>query len=58
MYLFPVFMHYSLSRNSANSAIYKTLTKTMNFSKNMCTLMLYSGMISAYLKNNTKLNNN
>ena len=55
MYLSPVFMHCSLGRNSANSAIYseyKTLTGTMNFSKNMRSLILYSGMIGAYFENN------
>jgi len=38
MYLSPVFIHCSLGRNSGNSSIYteyRTLTGTMNFSKNM-----------------------
>ena len=55
MYLSPVFIHCSLGRNSGHSAMYteyKTLTGTMNFSKNICSLILYSGMISAYLKDN------
>jgi hypothetical protein len=61
MYLSPVFMHCSLGRNSANSAIYseyKTLTGTMNFSKNMRSLLLYSGMVGAYLEDDTNPNNN
>ena len=59
MYLSPVFIHCSLGRNSGHSAIYteyKTLTRTMNFSKNMRSLILYSGMIGAYLKDNTITN--
>jgi len=35
---------------------YKTLTGTMNFSKNMRSLILYSGMIGAYLEDNTITN--
>ena len=61
MYLSPVFMHCSLGRNSANSAIYseyRTLTGTMNFSKNMRALTLYSGMIGAYLENDIESNSN
>src|SRR4051812_37597038 len=61
MYLSPVFMHCSLGRNSANNAIYseyRTLTGTMNFSKNMRSLILYSGMVGAYLEDNTDLNSN
>ena len=59
MYLSPVFIHCSLGRNSGHSAIYteyKTLTGTMNFSKNMRSLILYSGMIGAYLEDNTITN--
>ncbi|CAI2193584.1 2010_t:CDS:1 [Funneliformis geosporum] len=55
IYLSPVFMHYSLGRNSKYSTIYseyKTLTDTMNFSKNMRSLILYSGMVGAYLEDN------
>src|ERR1044071_5978739 len=55
MYLSPVFIHCSLDRNSDHSAMYteyKTLTRTMNFSKNMCSLILYFGMIGAYLEDN------
>ena len=61
MYLSPVFMHCSLGKNSANSAIYseyRTLTGTMNFSKNMRALTLYSGMIGAYLENDIESNSN
>ncbi|GBC30708.2 DNA helicase PIF1, ATP-dependent [Rhizophagus irregularis DAOM 181602=DAOM 197198] len=61
MYLSPVFMHCSLGRNSANSAIYseyRTLTGTMNFSKNTRSLILYSGMVGAYLEDNMDLNSN
>ena len=38
MYLSPVFIHYSLGRNSESSSIYieyRTLIGIMNFSKNM-----------------------
>jgi hypothetical protein len=55
MYLSPVFIHCSLGRNSGNSSIYteyRTLTGTMNFSKNMRSLILYSGMLGAYLEEN------
>jgi len=55
MYLSPVFMHCSLGRNCGYSAMYSeyiTLTGTMNFSKNMRSLVLYSGMVGAYLENN------
>ncbi|CAI2197931.1 6152_t:CDS:1, partial [Funneliformis geosporum] len=47
-------------RNLGHSAIYteyKTLTRTMNFSKNMCSLILYSGMIGAYLEDNSNNSN-
>ena len=53
MYLSPVFIHCSLGRSSGQSAIYseyRTLTGTMNFSKNMRSLILYSGMLGAYLE--------
>src|ERR1043165_7436260 len=56
MYLSPVFIHCSLGRNSGHSAMYteyKTLIGTMNFSKNMHSLILYSGMIGAYLEDNS-----
>ena len=59
MYLSPVFIHCSLSRNSRSSSIYseyRTLTGTMNFSKNMRSLILYSGMLGAYLNENTSDN--
>src|ERR1043165_498835 len=55
MYLSSVFIHCSLGRNSGHSAIYteyKTLAGTMNFSKNMRSLILYSGMIGTYLEDN------
>ena len=55
MYLSPAFIHCSLGRNSGNSSIYteyRTLTGTMNFSKNMRSLVLYSGMLGAYLEEN------
>ncbi len=55
MYLSPVFIHCSLGRNSGHSSIYteyRTLTGTMNFSKNMRSLILYSGMLGAYLEEN------
>lgn len=55
MYLSPVFIHCSLGRNSGSSSIYteyRTLTGTMNFSKNMRSLTLYSGMLGAYLEEN------
>ncbi|CAI2179682.1 18450_t:CDS:1, partial [Funneliformis geosporum] len=47
-------------RNSGYNAIYtkyKTLTGTMNFSKNMRSLILYSGMIGAYLEDNSNNSN-
>lgn len=56
MYLSPVFIHCSLGRNSGLSSIYteyRTLTGTMNFSKNMRSLILYSGMLGAYLEDNS-----
>src|SRR4051794_31795830 len=59
MYLSPVFIHCSLSRNSGSSSIYseyRTLTGTMNFSKNMRSLILYFGMLDAYLDENTSDN--
>ena len=59
VYLSPVFIHCSLSRNSESSSIYseyRTLTGTMNFSKNMWSLILYSGMLGAYLNENTSDN--
>jgi hypothetical protein len=55
MYLSPVFVHCSLGRNSGNSSIYteyRTLSGTMNLSKNMRSLILYSGMLGAYLEEN------
>jgi hypothetical protein len=58
IYLSPVFMHCSLGRNSNYSTIYseyKTLTGTMNFSKNMRSLILYSGMVGAYLEDNDSI---
>uniref|UniRef100_U9SZG3 Uncharacterized protein n=1 Tax=Rhizophagus irregularis (strain DAOM 181602 / DAOM 197198 / MUCL 43194) TaxID=747089 RepID=U9SZG3_RHIID len=61
MYLSPVFIHYSLGRTSGQSAIYteyRTLTGSMNLSKNMRALTLYSGMLGAYLDNNSSRNNN
>ncbi|CAI2196427.1 11668_t:CDS:1, partial [Funneliformis geosporum] len=60
IFLSPVFMHCSLGRNSGHSVIYteyKTLTGTMNFSKNMHSLILYSGMISAYFEDNSNNSN-
>jgi hypothetical protein len=59
MYLSPVFIHCSLGRNSGHSSIYteyRTLTGTMNFSKNMRSLVLYSGMLGAYLEENSSDN--
>ncbi len=59
MYLSPVFIHCSLGRNSDHSAIYaeyKTLTRIINFSKNMRSLILYSGIIGTYLEDNTTTN--
>jgi len=59
MYLSPVFMHCSLGRNASNSNIYSeyiTLTGTMNLSKNMRSLILYSGMLGAYLEDNSSDN--
>jgi hypothetical protein len=59
MYLSPVFIHCSLGRNSGNSSVYteyRTLTGTMNFSKNMRALTLYSGMLGAYLEENPSNN--
>ncbi|GBC19376.2 PIF1-like helicase domain-containing protein [Rhizophagus irregularis DAOM 181602=DAOM 197198] len=61
MYLSPVFIHCSLGRTSGQSAIYteyRTLTGSMNLSKNMRALTLYSGMLGAYLDNNSSRNNN
>ncbi|CAI2189547.1 16586_t:CDS:2, partial [Funneliformis geosporum] len=58
IYLSPVFMHCSLGRNSNYSTMYseyKTLTGTMNFSKNMRSLILYSGMVGAYLEDNNPM---
>ena len=60
MYLSPVFIHCSLGRNSGNSSIYteyRTLSGTMNFSKNMRSLILYSGMLGAYLEENLSSDN-
>ena len=60
MYLSPVFMHCSLGRSSGQSAIYteyRTLTGTMNLSKNMRSLILYSGMLGAYLEDNSSTDN-
>ncbi|CAI2197866.1 9634_t:CDS:1, partial [Funneliformis geosporum] len=60
IFLSPIFMHYSLERNLGHSAIYtkyKTLTGTMNFSKNMRSLILFSGMIGTYLENNSNNSN-
>ena len=59
MYLSPVFIYCSLSRNSESSSIYseyRILTGTMNFSKNMRSLILYSEMLDAYLNENTSDN--
>src|SRR5688572_348849 len=59
MYLSPVFIHCSLGRSSGLSSIYteyRTLTGTMNFSKNMRSLILYSGMLGAYLEDNSSDN--
>jgi hypothetical protein len=59
MYLSPVFIHCSLGRNSGLSSVYteyRTLTGTMNFSKNMRSLVLYSGMLGAYLEENSSDN--
>ena len=59
MYLSPVFIHCSLGRNSGLSSIYteyRTLSGTMNFSKNMRSLILYSGMLGAYLEDNSSDN--
>ena len=59
MYLSPVFIHCSLGRNSGHNSIYteyRTLTGTMNFSKNMRSLILYSGMLGAYLEENSSDN--
>lgn len=59
MYLSPVFIHCSLGRNSGLSSIYteyRTLTGTMNFSKNMRSLILYSGMLGAYLEDGSSDN--
>jgi hypothetical protein len=59
MYLSPVFIHCSLGRNSGYSSVYteyRTLTGTMNFSKNMRSLILYSGMVGAYLEENPSNN--
>jgi DNA replication protein DnaC len=61
MYLSPVFMHCSLGRSLGNNSIYteyKALTGTMNFSKNMRSLILYSGMVGAYLEDNSVENSN
>ena len=60
MYLSPVFIHCSLGRNSGNSSVYteyRTLTGTMNFSKNMRSLILYSGMLGAYLEEDSSNDN-
>lgn len=59
MYLSPVFMHCSLGRSSGSAAVYseyRTLTGTMNFSKNMRSLTLYSGMLGAYLEDGSASN--
>ncbi len=60
MYLSPIFIHYSLGKNSRSSSIYteyRTLIETMNFSKNMWSLILYSEMLGAYLNDNNSFNN-
>ncbi len=60
MYLSPVFIHYSLGRNSESSSIYieyRTLIGIMNFSKNMWSLILYSRMLGAYLDDKNSSDN-
>ncbi|PKB93426.1 hypothetical protein RhiirA5_441310 [Rhizophagus irregularis] len=52
-FLSPIFLHCSLGRNlDANSYTeYRALTGDMEFSKNMCALKLYSGILGAFLTN-------
>src|SRR6266542_4708779 len=60
MYLSPVFIYCSLGRNSGSSSIYteyRTLIGTMNFSKNMRSLILYSKMLDAYLDDKNSSDN-
>src|ERR1043165_9490286 len=57
-WLSPVFLSCSLGRtpNSNSYTNYRTLSGKFNFSKNICALYLYSGIMGAILENNSNHN--